>query len=89
MFWEMGVKGEPPFVRVDRDAKSSPFARFAYSLGAIIDTPFSITFDTILLPVDLIRARRRGDERGRDDETGAVAKPDKEHRNSEAVDGRG
>ena len=72
MFWEVGVKGEPLFEMADRDAKSSPFARFAYGLGAIIDMPFSIAFDTILLPVDLVRAKRRVDEQDINGEDGVA-----------------
>lgn len=73
MFWEAGVKGEPLFVRVDPDEKNNPFARVASGLGSIIDAPFSIAFDTILLPVDVIRAKRPVEERDIDGEKGGVA----------------
>ena len=62
MFWEAGVNGEPLFVRVDPDERNNSFARVAFGLGSMIDAPFSIAFDTILLPVDLIRAKRRVEE---------------------------
>ena len=55
-FWDAGVKGEPLFATVDRQ-KNNPAARLAYGVGGIIDLPFSIVFDTILLPVDLSRHR--------------------------------
>lgn len=77
MFWEAGVKGEPLFVMAERDAKSSPFVRVACSLGAIIDAPFSIAFDTLLLPVDLTRAKRGVDEREINGEKGAAESPER------------
>ena len=54
--WDDGVKGEPVFVASDPEDRSSPVARLAYVLGGILDLPFSITFDTILLPLDLSRS---------------------------------
>jgi uncharacterized protein YceK len=77
MFWEAGVKGEPLFAMADRDAKNSPFARVACSLGALIDAPFSIAFDTVLLPVDLFRAKRGVDERDLNGEKGTTERPEK------------
>jgi uncharacterized protein YceK len=61
-FWESGVKGEPLFVEVDGEKRNNPVARCAYMLGAIIDMPFSIAFDTLLLPVDLARGELSKEE---------------------------
>src|SRR5262245_24024978 len=57
-FWNAGVKGEPLFATVDPTQKNNPVARVAYAVGGVIDLPFSILFDTILLPVDLSRPRK-------------------------------
>jgi uncharacterized protein YceK len=73
LFWEAGVKGEPLFVMADRETRNSPLARCAYILGAIIDTPSSIVFDTALLPVDLSRAASTEEERETDGEQSAAA----------------
>ena len=59
-FWHSAIKGEPLFATVDPNERLNPVARFAYGVGSIIDLPFSIVFDTILLPVDL--SRRRADD---------------------------
>ena len=61
-FWNAGVKGEPLFATVDPKQKNNPVARLAYGVGGILDFPFSIVFDTILLPVDLSRPRKKGDD---------------------------
>ena len=55
--FEAGLKGEPLFAPADPKARNSPPARVAFCVGAIIDLPFSVVFDTILLPADLFRAR--------------------------------
>ena len=57
-FWHAGVKGEPLFAMADPNARINPVGRFVYGLGSIIDLPFSILFDTILLPLDLSRLGR-------------------------------
>ena len=65
--WQNGVKGEPLFATVDPKERGSPAARSAYVVGAILDLPFSVAFDTILLPVDLTRSRapgKSGDAKG-------------------------
>jgi uncharacterized protein YceK len=67
-FWESGVKGEPLFATNDPKVKNGPLARLAYGLGGIIDLPFSIVFDTILLPFDLSRPKtpaEDGDTKGK------------------------
>jgi uncharacterized protein YceK len=56
LFWNSGIKGEPLFATVDPNAKNGPVMRVAYGVGAIIDLPFSIVFDTILLPMDLTQS---------------------------------
>jgi len=56
LFWNSGFKGEPLFATVDPNAKNGPVRRVAYGVGAIIDLPFSIVFDTILLPMDLTQS---------------------------------
>ena len=56
LFWDSGVRGEPLFATADPAVRNGPAARLGYCIGAIIDAPFSIVFDTILLPVDLIRS---------------------------------
>ena len=55
--WHNGLKGEPLLAATDPNARSGPPARMAYTLGAVLDFPFSVAFDTILVPMDLIRAR--------------------------------
>ena len=62
-FWETGVKGKPLFTGFDPNDRNGPVARMAYSVGAIIDLPFSIAFDTILLPVDLTRSKAPSEHR--------------------------
>lgn len=54
-FWDAGLKGEPLFVSADPKARNGPVKRVAYGVGAIVDAPFSVAFDTLLLPVDLMR----------------------------------
>src|SRR6185436_19644503 len=56
-FWESGVKGEPLFATTDPNDRNSPMARLAFGTGAIIDLPFSVVFDTLLIPVDLFRPK--------------------------------
>ena len=56
-FWRSGIQGEPLFATVDPKERLNPVARFACGVGSIIDLPFSIVFDTILLPFDLSRGR--------------------------------
>jgi uncharacterized protein YceK len=63
-FWQSGIKGEPLFVTVDPKERLNPVARFACGVGSIIDLPFSIVFDTLLLPFDLSRDRS-GDTEGK------------------------
>jgi uncharacterized protein YceK len=55
-FWSAGVKGEPLLATADVREKNKPMVRLAYGAGALIDLPFSVAFDTLLLPVDLIRS---------------------------------
>jgi len=55
VFWYTGVNGEPLFARVDPKDRNSPLARMAYGVGSICDLPFSVAFDTLLLPIDLFR----------------------------------
>ena len=57
-----GVKGEPLFAKVDTNARNGPAARFAYGVGTVIDLPFSIAFDTILLPLDLFRPKKPAED---------------------------
>ena len=54
-FFKAGVKGDPLFAMVDPKEKNTPVARLAYCVGSIIDLPFSVAFDTILFPIDLMR----------------------------------
>ena len=75
-FWEAGVKGEPLLATTDPEARRNPLTRFACILGAIIDTPFSIVFDTLLLPVDLSRTGSRSEERDTEGGPGADANRD-------------
>lgn len=62
-FWAAGVKGEPPFTMADPNLKNSPVARLAYGAGAIVDCPFSVVTDVILLPSDLARIGRSKKEK--------------------------
>ena len=54
-FWAAGVKGEPPITMADPNLRIGPGERLAYGAGSIIDMPFSVVSDVILLPPDLIR----------------------------------
>ena len=56
ILWECGVQGKPPLAPADPKQKNPPAARAAFILGSVIDFPLSIAFDTLLLPVDLVRA---------------------------------
>ena len=56
-FWDAGVKGAPLFATFDPHQKNGPVTRLAYGVGAIIDSPFSIVFDTLLVPVDVFRSK--------------------------------
>ena len=56
-FWSNGVKGEPLFAMADSTYRNGPPTRFVYSLGAIVDLPLSVTFDSLLLPADLTRSK--------------------------------
>jgi uncharacterized protein YceK len=55
--WDCGVKGKPLFGTLDREKRSDAGTRVARSIGAIVDLPFSIATDTILLPFDLLRRK--------------------------------
>jgi uncharacterized protein YceK len=57
LFWRSGVRGEPLFATADPKERLNPVARFACGVGCIFDLPFSVVFDTILLPFDLTRGR--------------------------------
>src|SRR5258706_258780 len=63
-FWNSGVKGVPLFATVDPKAKNGAVPRFAYGYGAITDLPFSIVFDTMLLPIDLTRSGTPAEDKG-------------------------
>src|SRR5580765_1575184 len=54
VFWKAGIKGELPFAMADPNRRNGPVTRLAYSVGSIIDLPFSIAFDIFLLPLDLV-----------------------------------
>jgi len=58
VFCESVIKGVPlGMVQADPNASNGPVARFACAVGVVIDLPFSIVSDTLLLPVDLNRSR--------------------------------
>lgn len=61
-FWDIGLRGKPLFASADPNARCGPVAKLGYSVGAIADSPFSVAFDTLLLPVDLIRSRSQAKE---------------------------
>ena len=54
-FWESGVKGDPILQMVDPNYRSDPRVRLMCCIGALVDFPFSIAFDVVLLPLDLSR----------------------------------
>jgi uncharacterized protein YceK len=56
-FWESGVKGEPLMAPSDSNDRNGPAARFAWGVGSVVDLPFSIVVDMILLPYDLLRPK--------------------------------
>ena len=58
LLWRSGVKGEPLFATTTPNERINPLARLASGAGCIMDLPFSIVFDTVMLPVDLSRGRR-------------------------------
>ncbi len=60
-FWDVGIKGDP-FLK-HPSVKSSPCQRLRDGVGAIMDFPFSVVTDSILLPSDLIRIERSDDEK--------------------------
>ena len=64
IFWCSGVQGEPLFGMLDPKAHIDPVSRLGCGVGSINDLPFSIVFDTILLPSDLSRDRT-GDTEGK------------------------
>ena len=68
-FWRAGIQGEPLLATADPNARNGAVERVAYTFGAIIDFPFSVAFDTILLPVDLIRLKSSSDNTQRDPDT--------------------
>ena len=70
-FWHSGVHGEPLLAPADPKVRLNPVARFACGVGGIIDLPFSIVFDTILLPFDLSRGRK-GDAEGKRESDSAI-----------------
>lgn len=57
-FWVVGVGGEPPFTMADPEARNSTGERILYGAGSVFDLPFSIAFDTLLLPFDTIQLLR-------------------------------
>jgi uncharacterized protein YceK len=54
--WSNGVKGQPLFAMADSNYRNGAPVRIAYSVGAILDFPLSVAFDTLLLPLDLSRS---------------------------------
>ncbi len=71
--WHSGFKGEPWFAATDPSERNGPAARMAYTLGAVVDFPFSVVFDTILVPVDLIRSGAPAENRDKGEPGGAAA----------------
>jgi uncharacterized protein YceK len=69
-FWRLGVKGEPPLTMVDPNLKNSLGERLVYGTGAVIDCPFSVITDVILLPSDIIRIGRFKTEKKSPGESG-------------------
>ncbi len=61
--WHNGLKGEPLFATIDPNERNRPPARIAYTLGAVVDFPVSVVFDTILVPVDLMRSKAPAENR--------------------------
>lgn len=56
-FKEVVIAGDPPFL-MKKDTKLSLPRRFLYGIGGIIDLPVSLTTDTLMLPVDILSARK-------------------------------
>src|ERR1041385_5941497 len=61
-FWNSGVKGEPLFATVEPNDRTGPARRLAYGAGGIIDLPFSLVFDIVLLPFDLSRQKTSSED---------------------------
>lgn len=61
-FWKLGIKGEPPLAMPDSATRSRPLTRAALGVGSVIDLPFSIVSDTVMLPVDLYRLSNSPDK---------------------------
>ena len=77
-FWSAGIKGEPLLAPADPNEKNSPGGRLAYGTGAIIDCPFSVVSDVILLPSDLIRiggSKEHKNTKGEQDGGGNAPEP--------------
>lgn len=53
--WDCGVKGQHPMVIENPKARMNPFARTAFGLAFLIDMPFSIISDTVMLGPDVYR----------------------------------
>jgi uncharacterized protein YceK len=66
--WNAGIKGEPLFARHDPRDRNGPVTRIACGVGAVVDLPFSIVFDTLLLPLDLTRSRTAAEDNEAEDE---------------------
>ena len=74
IFWSAAVKGEPLYVSVDPNERNGALTRVAHGIGAIVDLPFSIVFDTMFLPLDLSRPAPPAKEKGPHDAPGSEAK---------------
>lgn len=65
-FWRLGIKGEPMMSSVNPkelkpSERTSPLWRLTCGVGGLIDLPFSVVSDTLLLPMDLLPRKRKGE----------------------------
>lgn len=60
-FWECGIKAEPPLALADPAIRSKPLTRVAFGVGSVVDLPFSIVSDTVMLPIDFSRLERQSE----------------------------
>ena len=51
-FWSSGIMGEPLFAMSDPKYRNDLVIRLTVMLGSIVDLPFSVVTDTVLLPFD-------------------------------------
>lgn len=64
LVWEASIKGNLPIAMAEDEEKAPIVSRLMFLVGGVVDLPFSVAFDTLLLPWDIARYFVRSDDDG-------------------------